>query len=436
MKDISQVIRACFCICVLEGFVALAPLPASAQQGVTLDEAVDKALARSPQMLQQDQSVDNAALARRSAWAAFIPTLSGNTSGSLRSANVLDPNTGQIIPGSSDSYSAGLSARVDLFRGGSRFLELDQTDANMEAAVARREAQLYAVTLQTKNLFFTALRQADLLDVSNQRVEQAQQNLDIVRARAQVGRATISDSLRARLDLVNARQAVLQGETALRASRFALGRQVGEAAPVQPVRPDGLDPTPLGMTEEEIMQLAEAASPAVVAADYFRRAAASEVTVSKSAYLPTISMSTGYNWNNQIRSLTGGSTSWSLGLNMSYPIWNGFQRESTVDRAQFSLRVASLQEEDARLAARQEADAALQDLRTAEAAIQIALEAAAVAAEDLRVVRARFEVGAATSFDMIISQTAADQANIDVVTSRYDYLLARAALSAILGREM
>ena len=96
----------------------------------------------------------------------------------------------------------------------------------------------------------------------------------------------------------------------------------------------------------EIMQLAEAASPDVVAADYSRRAAATEVTVSKSAYLPTISMSTGYNWNNQQRSFTGGNTSWNMSLSMSYPIFNGFQRETAVDRAQYTLRVSQLQEDD------------------------------------------------------------------------------------------
>ncbi|HBD96604.1 MAG TPA: TolC family protein, partial [Gemmatimonadetes bacterium] len=134
-------------------------------------------------------------------WGAFLPNLSMSTGGSLRSANVLDPNTGQIVPSSSDSYSAGVSGRVDIFRGGSRFVELDRADADMQAAVARRESQRFAVVLQTKNFFFAALRQADLLEVALRRVEQAQQNLEIVRARSQVGRATISDSLRARLDV-------------------------------------------------------------------------------------------------------------------------------------------------------------------------------------------------------------------------------------------
>ena len=124
-----------------------------------------------------------------------------------------------------------------------------------------------------------------------------------------------------------------------------------------------------------------------------------------------------------------------LPLSLSYNIFNNFQRESSIDRAQFSLRVAQLQEDDTRLAARQEADAALQNLRTAEAAIAIAEEAARVAEEDLRVVRERYGVGVATILDILISQAAFSQANADVVTSRYDYVLARAELEAVLGRE-
>ena len=420
--------------CVLAGLAVLAPNSTDAQQTISLEEAVQRALGRSPQMLQQEQAVENAALAERSAWGAFLPNLSANTGGSLRSANVLDPNSGQIIGGSSDSYSAGLSGRVDIFRGGSRFVELERTDADMQAAVARRESQRFSVALQTKNLFFASLRQSDLLEVSRRRVEQARQNMEIVRARSQVGRATISDSLRARLDLVNAQQAVLQGETALRAARFSLGRQIGEPAPVVPARPDNLEPSDLPLTEAEIMQLAEAASPTVVAAAYVTRAAAASVRSAQTGYLPTVSLSSGYSWNNQERSFNGGRTSWNLGLNLSYPIFNNFQRESSLDRAQFSQRVARLQEDDSRLAARQEADAALYNLRTAERAIEIAQEAELVAGEDLRVVRERYSVGVATILDVLISQNAADQASVDVVTSRYDYVLARAELESILGR--
>jgi len=410
------------------------PAAAHAQVTVTLDEAIQRAMDRSPAMAQQEQAVGNASSAKLQALGTFIPNVSASSSGSLRSAQRFDQATDRIVTGSADSYSAGLSGSITLFDGGRMFASYDGAKADYSAALARRENQRNQVTLQTKNLFFAALRQADLLEVARQRVRQAEESLTMVRTRTQVGTATMSDSLRARLELVNARQAQLTAETATRAARFALGRQIGESQPVAPVPPENLEPVPLTMSDEEILQLAEAGSPSVVAAEESARSAGKDVSIAKAQYLPSISFSSGYNWANQAASLGGGTTSWSLGLRASYPIFNGFAREGAVDRAQWTQRVARLQEDDARLAARQQADGALQDLRSAEQAIAIAQEAQAVAQEDLRVVGERYRVGVATILELVTSQISAVQAGVNVVTARYDYVLARAQLEAVLGR--
>ena len=73
-------------------------------------------------------------------------------------------------------------------------------------------------------------------------------------------------------------------------------------------------------------------------------------------------------------------------------------------------------------------------LQFAEQAIEIAQEAQGVAEEDLRVIRERYRVGVATIRELVTSQIAAVQAGVNVVTSRYDYVLARARLEAVLGR--
>ena len=422
--------------CLAAGTALLVPLPGEGQQTVSLTEAVERALVRSPQMAQQSQAVDNALLSRKTSWASFLPTVSASTSGSLRSSRTFDEVTGSFEPGSSDSYSAGLSGSLTVFEGMRRFREYDAAQADVRAAEARYANQRYQVTLQTKGLFFSALEREELLEVARQRVLQAEQNMDIVRSRTRLGEATISDSLRARLDVVNAEQAVLQAETALRAARVSLGRQIGVSEPVRPASPAVLDPGPLPLSEDEIMQLAEEASPSVVAATESTVAAAADVSAARAAYFPSLRFSSGYNWANQDPSLSGGSTSWNMSLSMSYPIFNGFQRESGLDRAQFVQRVTRLQEDDARLAAREQADAALHSLSTPELAPVIAEEAVPGAEEDLRVVRARYEVGAATILDVLISQNAQTQAETDLITTRYDYILARAELEAILGREL
>lgn len=412
------------------------PAALAGQESVTLDEAVARALVRSPAMAQQEQAIGNASIGHRQAWGAFLPSLSLSSSGSLRSQQRFDTNTDRVVQGSSDSYSAGVSAGITVFDGGRRFAELDAARAEMRAAEANREDQRFQVTLQTKNVFFDALREEDLLTVRQTQLEQARRNLEMVRRRTQVGRATVSDSLRARLDMVNAQQAVLQAETATRAARFSLGRQIGEGRPVVPVRPESLEPTALALSDEEILALAERAAPSVLAAEADVGAADAQFSAARTDYLPSFNLSSGYNWANQAASFANGTTSWSVSLRASYPVFNGFQRSGSVDRAEFSRRLAQLREDDARLGALEEADAALQQIRTAERAIEIAEEAVVVAREDLRVVRERYEVGVATILDLIISQAAADQAAADAITARYDYLLARAQLEAVLGREL
>ena len=412
------------------------PLLDEAATRITLDDAVARAVVLNPQMAQSEQSVVNAGESRRTALGAFLPSLSTNSGMSMRSMERFDPGTDRLVTGSTNSYNAGLRASYTLFQGGQRFSELGRARADLAAAEARREDQRFNVVLETKSLFFQALRQEELLEVARRRIEQATQSLDMTRAQQQVGGGTTSDTLRARLELINARQAVLNAESQTRAARFGLGRQVGLAEPVIPVVPEDLAPSPLPFQEAELLEVAESQAPSVLAARGAVLAAQEAYSSSKSVYIPSLSLSSGYNWSNQQASFTGGNASWNLNFSMSYSLFNGFSREANIVRAEYSTRVARLQEDEARLRSHEEADVALRSLETAELAIGIAGEAVAVADEDLRVTRERYRVGVAIILDVVTSQIASDQARVDLVNARYDYVLARAQLEAILGRDL
>ena len=403
---------------------------------ITLEEAIEEALRRSPQMAQSESSVENAYISRRQSIGSFLPSLSSSSSMSVRPTSRFDPTIQQEISGSANSYSAGLSSSVNIFQGGQRFADLRASGRDIAAAEANREDQRFAVELQTKQLFFSALEQDELLDVARARLDQARQSLEITRSRFVGQEATASDTLRARLEVVNSRQGVLTAEANLRAARFSLGRQVGLARPVIPVSPGDLEPGPLALTEEEMVRIAVEGSPSVIAAEASMQSAEAAVTAAKSAWLPSLRANGNYNWSNQQFSFDGGRTSWSLGLSMSYPLFNGFSREGSIARADNAARVARLQNEDARLAARQEVDAALRSLETAERAIAIAEEALQVAEEDLRITRIRYQESVAIILDVVTSQIALDQARVDLVTARFDYVIARAQLEAVLGRTL
>jgi outer membrane protein TolC len=403
---------------------------------VTLEDAIQRAISVSPQIAQAEQNMVSAAESKRTAIGSFLPTISTGSGMSVRSADRFDSSTDRIVSGSSNSYNASINARYNLFQGGQRFSELSRVRADYVAAEALRKGQDFNVIFQTKNLFFQALRQQELLEVAHLRIEQATQSLEMTRLRQQLGGGTVSDTLRARLEFINARQALLSAQNETQIARFGLGRQIGISEPVAPVPPGNLEPTPLRLEQIEVLRIAEIESPSVVAANANLNAAEEAYSSAKSAYFPTFSLNSGYNWSNQQASFQQGLASWNLNFNMSYPLFNGFSREASIVRAESSAYVARLEDDDVRRGARQEADAALRFLETSELAIDIAEEAVQVANEDLRVTRERYRVGVAIILDVVTSQISVDQARVDLVNARYDYVLARAELEAILGMEL
>ncbi|MFW6202267.1 MAG: TolC family protein, partial [Gemmatimonadota bacterium] len=254
--------------------------------------------------------------------------------------------------------------------------------------------------------------------------------------RSSVGAATRSDVLRATLELNQARQAELEARTQRRTAAFALGRTVGIDGAVGARLEDSLDTGELAMTREELIADVEAAAPAVRAASASATAADAAVRSARSRYLPSLSFTAGTDWFNQDPALSGGRSSWSLRLGMSFPLFDRFQREEQVATSRIQAEVAEAQLRDARLAARAEVERLIATLELAEQQLELAREAADVAREDLRVQEERYRLGAATILDRITSQVALDEAEQALVAARYDYQIARAELEALVGREL
>lgn len=60
----------------------------------------------------------------------------------------------------------------------------------------------------------------------------------------------------------------------------------------------------------------------------------------------------------------------------------------------------------------------------------------AAAAEDLRILQERYRVGLATILDVLTSQEALSQVEVDAVNGRFDFLRAKAQLEAIVGHPL
>lgn len=403
---------------------------------MTLDEVVQRALQASPQIAQAAGNVQTSATAERTSMGQFLPNLNVSSGATLASTNRFDPNLGTTISGSSDSYSAGISTSLDLFTGGRRGADLARSRAQTSAAEAALIEQRYAVTRNAKAGYYDVLRATDVIRSADARLARAEQVLEAAERRSQVGSGTRSDMLRAQLEVNNARQAQLQAQNQKRNAMFNLGRLVGVDGPVDAAEEQVIEPTALTMTREELLELVMAASPAVITAQANETAATASVRAARSQYLPNLSSSGSYNWANDEPSFNDVRGSWSMRLSMSFPVFNRFQREETIERSQVQASLARIQLDDTRRLARVNLERVLGALETAAQQITLAQQALEVAVEDSRVQEERYRLGVSTILEQVTSQENIVAAEAALIAARYDYQLARAELEALIGRDL
>ncbi len=419
---------------------------AAQERTVTLDEAITLALRSQPAIIQARGDLDVAYAGKRQAVGGYLPTLSANSSVSQNSSNRWNAAIQEFQSRPpSVSYSTGLSASLVIFDGFSRVADVKAAGATVSSADATLTNQRFQVILQTKQAFFNALASAELVKVNQTQVERAEQQLRISKDKLAAGSAIRSDTLRSTVELGNARLQLLNAQAQLATAEANLARLVGVEgslhAGAAPAMPDiaGLDTTAL--REEAVNR-----SPPVQAAEAQARAAGAQVGVTRAQYLPTITANYSTSWSQARDSVNLAPSSftnwpqlgnsWSLRFGLSWPLFNGFSRETAMSR---SLAARDAAEARAAEAHRQANANFTQQLAALEAAAQqvaIAQASRAAADEDLRVQQERYRLGAATIVDVLTSQVSLGQAEVALVQARLNVLIARAQIEALVGREL
>jgi outer membrane protein TolC len=410
--------------------------PATPHVEVTLTEAIQRALLVQPGMVQAIGAERSAGAGRRSAFGAYLPSVSVNASTSKGNTGRTDNNTGLFIP-PVRSYSGGIAANVELFDGFRRLANVRGASATAAAADAGLVNQRFQVTLGTKQAFYNALATEDLVRVAESQVRRAQQQLQISVEKLRAGSATRSDSLRSTVDYGNARIALLQAQANLATAQANLGRQIGVDQPVRAV-PDSALP---GLPDTAALRASRLDdAPQVRQAEAQASAARAQVWTARAQYWPSLTVA--YNDNRQgIKQPQGplfnnlpDSYSWRFGL--SWTLFNGFVREQQQVTASVARDNAEAVAADTRRQINAQLTQQIAAMTTAYAKIDIARANVAAATEDLRVQNERYRVGAATILDLLTSQAALTTAEGNLVQAHFDYLIARSQVEALVGRTL
>ena len=412
------------------------PLP------LALDEAIRLALRRSPQAIQAEGNEMASRAARVSAIGAIFPSASlsmGRVYQFGGGTTRVNQNGEQVEVASRPTSSTGLNMNMTLFDGGQRLFDLRRSKSAIEAAEANRVAVRYDVALQVKREFFAVLAALESQDAARVQMEQAEQQFRSSIAKVRAGVATRSDSLRGVIQVGNAQLALITAQNNLSSANAALTRIVGSEQPVT------ADPKSLLENMAALPDSAELAGlaingPAVEEARANLEAAEESRKASRAPYLPSLSASYSRSGSGVDPRFGLGSDPYSyngrLSFSLSYPVYNGFQREEQVVRARVAENNAQAAYRDAQLGAQQALTQNIGTLRSASQRVAVQVASVAAAEEDVRVQQQRYNIGASTLLDLLTSQTALAQAQQALIQARYDYRIARAELEALIGREL
>ncbi|WP_224242663.1 TolC family protein [Hyalangium gracile] len=151
-----------------------------------------------------------------------------------------------------------------------------------------------------------------------------------------------------------------------------------------------------------------------------------------SRYLPNLAVTGTYNLSNA-GGFTGQNSNWSVGLGLSWAIFDGGLREAQLREASGRIAEANATLRVSEEKARDEVRRARNDLATTEKNLATAQEQVAVARESAQQVKRSFELGAATYLEVSDTNSALAQAELAAVAESLNVRLARLELARAVG---
>ena len=470
----------------------LAP-PAGAQDvpaSLTLAEALEIARTNNPTYLQSRNDQVQADWDVRQAYGQLLPSVSARSSVSWQGSG--EQQFGAITLGDlgfgdlPSYYSSSYGVTVGLNLSLATILGPSQAKAQRTATGARIRLAEANLISQVTNAYLDVLLQMEGLRLARQQLENSQFNLRLAQGQLEVGAATPIDVGQAEVQVGRSEVAVLQATNAVATARMRLLQQLGVSVTQETTLSTSFALSEPSWDLETLMDLALEGNPSL---DATRRS-------KRSSYYPSLNISTGWsgftreasstefqilqaqaqvasqvancNATNDLYSRLANplplrdctqfaftdaqrqaivsqndqfpfdfqKSPPSVSLGLSIPIFQGLSRQR-------NLEAAKLQREDLQHQLREQEIALRADLAVALANVETAYQSAlleernrALAEQQLRLARERYQLGAITFVELVAAQTVLAQADRDGTAAVFAYHDAVTGLESLVGTSL
>lgn len=427
--------------------VMLIPMTASAEV-LTLEQCIQIALEReaSPQVASARLSYTNARQGVWSSWGNLLPSISHgfNYSHSRFSEVFYDPSLARFISRdslgldrTSTSWSNSFRLSQTLFDGGANFYRVAQSYHNRAAARENLRGAENDLVLSIKEQYYGLLKALKLVEVQEASVRRAEEFLKTIQSRYDLGSASLSEVLKAKVQLGSEQLELLRLRNSVETARASLNTSLK-----RPVDSD-LEVSDVSGAASAVPEYSAAIeearhwSPDLMGAQASLRAARDDVGLARATFFPTFSWSVTRSFNpierNDLLDYDGRFGTWFIGASLNFTIFSGFHRKTAVSSARAQVRYAEEALDQTERAVDFAVKQAYLGVELAEETRNLADQTEISAQEDFNLAQEKYNLGAATILDLLDAQASLTRAQNDKVNALFDYHVAVARLENAMG---
>lgn len=410
------------------------------ENGITLQEAIELALANPNNLGAAQQGIAEAVAKQAQAAAGRWPTISFNTQYTKVGPYSTEQPMIRGTPGTpidvdaTGSYNTGFSMQMPLYMGGKINSAVKLADYGVDSAELVYAAETDNLIQQVIQAYIGYLKADRMWALSQDQIKILKEHLRLVETNLRLGYAAKTDLLATEIQLTQAELAAVKAEHGRKLAAEHLSNLLG------------IDPARLALCSEpriktgftlppveEALQQAEAGRPELQSLAVAIRMAEENLKLSKGYWKPNLVLVGTYGTQNQ-SSPTLEDAVWTYTLNLDWKLWSGGAGRAEAEAAAANLHKLqhtwAQSKELIALEVRQSYLAVAEAGRVRELTALIRRQAE----ENYAMVKAKYELGAATNLELLTAQTTLNGALNDQATAEYDYYLAVAAFYKTLGQ--
>ncbi|HSB03768.1 MAG TPA: TolC family protein [Thermodesulfobacteriota bacterium] len=342
---------------------------------------------------------------------------------------------GTNFPTKQDVWSSGIGVSQPIFTWGQIGASLRAAKVGLTTAEDQLRLYRQAAYRDVSASFYDILLSKNLNTIAIQNLEQKNRHSDEAQKKYSAGVATEYDILAGKVDVENARPAVIRTENLIRIARerfrFLLG--IGE----QEVDANGNLETLIAEFPkyEEAVEVAGKKRPELSDLRHRIEIAKELVTIASAGDKPRLDFRGGLGWTNLDMGgdFQADGSNWSAGLFVTFPIFDGLRTRGKVGAAKSDLSSLKIEESKLRDSVSLQVRDACNAVREAGEIVK-ALSGTVTQAERLLFMAEKgYEYGVKTRLDVDDAETNLVQARGNLARAKRDYLVALVNLEWVMG---